>query len=122
MKPIDYRNANWQDIRDSVSGLREAVWRAFAEWGPGTTRCISQKSGIDILTLRPRATELYQLGFLKCAEDNAGKPPSTTVQPPSTNVNPHEGTYAACTADEALATFHARVKAARDPQLELTLA
>lgn len=113
MKPIDYRDATWEAIRENVSGLREAVWRAFAEWGPGTTRFISEKSGIDILTLRPRATELYQLGFLKLHEESAVK---------SQEGQGHEGIYAACTADEALATFHARVKAARDPQLEFALA
>jgi hypothetical protein len=104
MKPIDYRVNHWQEIRDLVHGLREAVWRAFAEYGPDTTRGVALKSGIDILTLRPRATELYQLGFLKLHGDEPGA----------------EGTYAACTLEEAMATFQANVRAARDPQLEIT--
>jgi hypothetical protein len=104
MKPIDYRNQTWKDIRDLMTGTRVLVWQAFKQFGPATTRAVADQCGIDILTLRPRATELYQLGFLRLHGDEPGA----------------EGTYAACTPEEAMETFQANVRAARDPQLEIT--
>lgn len=104
MKPIDYRNQTWEDIRGLLSGTRVLVWQAFRQHGPATTRAISELCDIDILTLRPRATELYQLGFLRLHGDEPGA----------------EGIYEACTLEEAMATFQDNVRAARDPQLEIT--
>ena len=65
MKAIDYRNHTWEHVRGHLSGLRMQVYTAFVHHGPGTTREISAKSGISILTLRPRTTELLQLGFIE---------------------------------------------------------
>jgi DNA-binding Lrp family transcriptional regulator len=65
MKTIDYRNATFASIQASLSGIREQVYHAFTKHGPGTTREISIKAGISILTLRPRTTELVQLGFIE---------------------------------------------------------
>lgn len=65
MKPIDYRNATWDQVRGHLTGLRQAVYEAYVQHGPGTTREISERSGISILTLRPRTTELVQLGFVE---------------------------------------------------------
>lgn len=65
MKAIDYRNATWASMQASLSGIREQVYHAFEKHGPGTTREISIKAGISILTLRPRTTELVQLGFIE---------------------------------------------------------
>jgi hypothetical protein len=56
-------------------------------------------SGIDILTLRPRATELYQLGFLEVLESES-----------------HEGIYRAVSATEAREKFFAKRKAAMEAQ------
>lgn len=68
MKPIDYRNHTWEALRSRLSGLRMQVYTAFVHHGPGTTWQISNKSGISILTLRPRTTELLQLGFIEILE------------------------------------------------------
>lgn len=65
MKAINYRNATWASMQASLSGIREQVYHAFENYGPGTTREISIKAGISILTLRPRTTELVQLGFVE---------------------------------------------------------
>ena len=72
MKAIDYRNDTWDQIRGRLAGLREQVYQAYVSHGPGTTREIAERSGIDILTLRPRTTELLQLGFVNVldVEDN----------------------------------------------------
>ena len=65
MKAIDYRNATWNELRDHLHGHRASCYEAYLDHGPGTTRQIAEASGIDLLTLRPRTTELLQLGFLE---------------------------------------------------------
>jgi len=62
MKPIDFRNATYEEIRKLIVAQRSAVWVAWIAHGPATTRQAAKLSGIDLLTFRPRTTELYQLG------------------------------------------------------------
>jgi len=66
MKPVDFRNITWDQLHGHLAGLRQQVYDAFAQHGPGTTREVSERSRISILTLRPRTTELVQLGFVEC--------------------------------------------------------
>lgn len=104
MKPIDYRNATFQDILRQVIHLRLSVWDALAHYGPCTTRELAKECGLDLLTVRPRVTELVQLGFAECVnEDKAG----------------HEGIYKALTTAEAEALFDRRKLEAADHQLAL---
>ncbi len=86
MTPIDFRNETFAALKDRLTGLREKVWLAWISFGPGTTRDVSRRSGIDILTFRPRSTELCQMGAIVLA---AAPEPSLT-----------EGTYRARTAAE----------------------
>lgn len=72
MKPIDYRNETWKDVEARVDNLRRAVYRSLGEHGPCTTRELAQKSGIDLLTVRPRITELYQIGLVELSNPEAG--------------------------------------------------
>jgi hypothetical protein len=67
MKPIDYRNETWEMVRARVDHLRMAVYRAFELHGACTTRQLAEKSCIDLLTLRPRVTELCQIGLVELA-------------------------------------------------------
>ncbi len=69
MIPIDFRNATYEHLRTHLTGLREKVWVAWIAHGPATTREAAKLSGIDLLTFRPRTTELYQLGGVCLAED-----------------------------------------------------
>jgi hypothetical protein len=112
MKPIDYRDETFEMLlaRGLVSE-RLAVYRSFQQHGPGTTRQVAGKSGIDILSFRPRATELYQLGFLKL------------VEPDSKTPGGNEGIYRAYTYEEARAKFFVDKRAAlnRGHQPELSL-
>ena len=66
MNPSDLRNANFTTLRATLPAKRAAVLAAFAVYGPATTRQAAGEAGIDILTLRPRATELEQMGLLVC--------------------------------------------------------
>jgi hypothetical protein len=64
MKPIDFRNETFEQIRERLSEDRRQVHHAWLAHGPGTTRDVAAKAQIDILSFRPRSTELYQLGLL----------------------------------------------------------
>lgn len=64
MTSIDVRNATFQQITASLDRVRLAVYQAWVQFGPGTTRAVAEKSGIDLLTFRPRSTELQQIGLL----------------------------------------------------------
>lgn len=67
VRPADIRNATWHSLQQSLRGRRLQVWRAWRRFGIGTTRQLAAHSGLDILTVRPRTTELCQLGLLFCA-------------------------------------------------------
>jgi hypothetical protein len=64
MTPLDYRNATFAELRERLSAQRLAVLQAWRRHGPGTTRDVAAKAGMDILSFRPRSTELFQLGCL----------------------------------------------------------
>jgi hypothetical protein len=104
MKPIDYRNETWDQVQERMDALRATVYRAFQIHGACTTRELSFKSGIDILTLRPRVTELYQLGLVELANPEAGG---------------GEGVYQAVMIPVARARFEKRKAEATEAQLPL---
>ena len=102
MNPIDYRTASWESIKERLSGLRQKVYEALQASGPCTTRQLAQASGIDILTVRPRITELVELGFAECVGGKA-----------------NEGTYAARSIFNAQQQFQFKQRQAKNPQLDL---
>ncbi len=65
MKPIDIRNAAWEDIQERLTDDRESVYQALLQRSPDavTTRVLASWMGWDILNVRPRVTELCQLGL-----------------------------------------------------------
>ena len=65
MKAIDIRNASWSSIQASLHHRLAAAYQVWCSYGPGTTRDVSQRSGWDILSLRPRTTDLYKLGLVE---------------------------------------------------------
>ncbi len=89
MKPIDFRNATWQEIQGKLSGQRRLIYEAWLLHGPCTTRELAHKSGLSILTVRPRTTELFQLMLLDLTGDKDG----------------HEGRYHAVHVDVARQRF-----------------
>lgn len=68
MTGSDVKRMCWAERRARLEGLREAVWCAMTTqvWCAMTTREIAAASGLDLLTVRPRVTELCQLGFAEC--------------------------------------------------------
>jgi hypothetical protein len=65
MTPIDARNATWESVRQTLQGRLAAVYTAWIAYGPGTTRQLAERSGIDVLNVRPRTTDLAGLGLVE---------------------------------------------------------
>ena len=63
------RNDNYHAMQRS-GGLSEGcriVLKALRRYGPCTTRALAWSSGIDILTIRPRITDLMHVGMVRTA-------------------------------------------------------
>lgn len=73
MKPVDYRNENWLNIRNRMQGQRQRVYGELVKHSPCTTRRLAGASGIDLLTVRPRVTELVELGMAECIGGTKGE-------------------------------------------------
>ena len=67
MNPSDFRNLTWLDIQTRLVGLRQIVYEKLTARGPSTTRQLAAFAGLDLLTVRPRVTELCQLGLVEVA-------------------------------------------------------
>jgi len=63
--PAQLRDRHYAELQGKLEGDRRRVYDAFCCWGQATTRVIAQRSGLDILTARPRTTELFQAGLLR---------------------------------------------------------
>lgn len=78
MNPIDFRNANFEQLKGRLVKKREAVWLDWTAYeirhgtAGATTREVCLWAGRDILQFRPRCTELFQMGLLKLAGEAAG--------------------------------------------------
>lgn len=107
MKPIDFRNATFAELQERLTGQRAAVLVAWREHGPATTEDCAARSGISILSFRPRTTELFQLGFIVLDE----RAPGT-----------HAGRYRALTSEEWRTWFvqQQQARATFQPELSLT--
>ena len=74
MKPIDFRNETWMEVRGRVTERMEACLMGLMMHGPCTTRVLAARMGWDILSVRPRVTDLIDLGAVDLVgrEDNEG--------------------------------------------------
>ena len=63
MKPIDFSRVTFGEIAERLGDLRIKVWRGLNAHGPCTTSALSVQLEMSILTLRPRMTELVQMGL-----------------------------------------------------------
>jgi hypothetical protein len=73
MKPVDIRDANWEALRQQLDGRVQEVYSAWLAHGPCTTRQLAAASGIDILNVRPRTTDLMGIGLVECVGRQAGQ-------------------------------------------------
>ena len=65
MLPTDISCQNFAEMRSHLGECRERIYRAWLRFGPCTTKELSGLSGENLLTLRPRTTELLQVGALE---------------------------------------------------------
>ncbi len=72
MKPVDFRNETFASLQARLAGQRQHVLLCWRAHGPGTTEEVAARAGMSILSFRPRTTELYQLGFIACMEEQSG--------------------------------------------------
>ncbi len=73
INPAAVRDANWVTIRANLSAHLKAVYAAWVIHGPATTRALAIRAGIDILNVRPRTTDLAQLGLVECVGVDHGE-------------------------------------------------
>lgn len=97
------RDLTWADVRSRVHGQREAVYKGWLMHGPCTTRELAQRLGMEILSVRPRTTELCELGLVQAVD-----------------LRGHEGVYAAIDFETARQSFE-RTHAAPIPAVQREL-
>jgi hypothetical protein len=73
MKPVDFRNTTFETIREQLSGRLAEVYAAWVRLGPATTRILANNSGIDILNVRPRTTDLVGVGLVELVGGEHGE-------------------------------------------------
>ena len=73
MIPADLRNATFASLQADLQGRLHAAYTIWQTHGPGTTREVSNRSGWDILSFRPRTTDLYHLGLVKLIGSQGGQ-------------------------------------------------
>lgn len=102
MKTTDIRDMTFDEIRDELDGPRQRVWEFLFARGPATTSAIAEGTGIGLLTVRPRVSELVAMGFAECIGREK-----------------REGVYKALTVAEAQARYaEARTAAQLDLQFQ----
>jgi phosphoribulokinase len=104
MKPIDFRNETFHSLEARMEGDRMQCYNVWLNHPNCTTREAARLSGLDILTFRPRTTELCQLGFVVLSDTQDAK---------------GEGRYRARTWAEAADWFERERTAATANQLQL---
>jgi hypothetical protein len=65
MTPEQIRNANWAEIEKHMQGSRETVYNCLLAFGRCTTSELALKMQHSVLSVRPRITELCDLGLVE---------------------------------------------------------
>lgn len=65
MNPTDHRDITYALLAEKLVGLRMFAYQTWQKHGPGTTREVAARGNFDLLSFRPRTTELYQLGLVE---------------------------------------------------------
>lgn len=68
MKAEDYRNMTWEEIQGHLVEDRLTAYNSLQIWGPCTTRQLAVYMSLDVLSVRPRVTELCQMGLARVVE------------------------------------------------------
>jgi hypothetical protein len=104
MTAAQIRDMSWATVRRHLVGPRVTVYEWLLANGPATTMAIAAGTRINLLTVRPRVTELCHMGLAALAGDCRRRN--------------HEGIYAAIPMTQAEAK---RAAPAPAPQTQLAL-
>lgn len=69
MKATDFRDLQYEDLLGIIQGLRRKTYESWLLYGPGTTREIAAAANMELLTFRPRTTELMEVGLVELVPD-----------------------------------------------------
>ena len=86
MKATDFRDMTFLELQGYINSSRQKVYQAWLLHGSCTTSELATKTGMSILNIRPRTTDLLQVGLVELDPIN---PRSGT-----------EGRYQAITMDQ----------------------
>jgi hypothetical protein len=64
MTPEEIRDAKWTEIENQVTGQREMVYTSLLACGRCTTEALAAAMEKSVLSVRPRVSELYDLGLV----------------------------------------------------------
>ena len=112
MMPSDYRDLTWDKLQERLEGLRLKVYDAWQQHGPGTTREVAMRAQFDLLTFRPRSTELFQMGLIQLSAISGQRSASADE-----SHRLHEGVYEAVPIEAARAAHERRLLNKPDEQL-----
>jgi hypothetical protein len=73
MIATDFRDETWSLVRQRLQGRMASVYSAWFVHGPATTRQLAELSGIDILNVRPRTTDLCDIGLVMVVGGEGGE-------------------------------------------------
>ena len=65
MTTEEIRNRHWRRVRRTLQADCLRVHNGYREHGPCTTRALAYETGIPLLTVRPRTTNLKQAGLIE---------------------------------------------------------
>lgn len=100
MLPTDIRDQTWDEIRGRITGQRLAVYEGYRAHGPCTTLHLASRICLSGYTVRPRTTELFQVGLVRLVGRDRG-----------------QGIYAAVTIEEARREHERRAQAKPEQML-----
>lgn len=69
---LNLRDANFESLRDSLEEKLREVYHAFVAFGPCTTRQLADAARMNILSVRPRTTDLLRVGLLALSGEVKG--------------------------------------------------
>ena len=81
----DIRNELWRHLRGRLAGERKKIYEGYRLWGACTARQLAARMKRETETVRPRVTELLQVGLLELVGKDG-----------------REGVYRAVSVDEAM--------------------
>lgn len=108
MKPIDLRNETFESLQRLIPADLRAVLDGYKKHGPCTTEELSTLTGIGLLTVRPRTTNLCDLGLVLLDE------PETLRRKQEEHIRC--GVYRAATDAEVRAALDAAKRPATEDQ------